>query len=557
MMIKTSDGLKAIPAWMVFLLGALPAIAFALFTQHAWEDWYITYRAGKNLANGYGLVFEHGQVLHTFTSPLNVLVPAFFSWLTGNDDMVLWLYRVLGAVLLGASAVCVLRVVRAQGYALWVAVCALLWLAIDGKIIDFTINGQEAGFMVFFLALTLLALVEQRTLLLGVAWAGLMWSRPDSFVYIGALGLGYGWMRLLQQQDTWQGLVLRYVKAALVAALLYAPWLLWTTWYYGTPVPHTVVAKGLDGHLSVTGLLQSLLLFPWTSLVQVTALNYAFMPSYFVMGGWPDALALLARGLAWFAAMAWLLPRVSPFVRMLSLVTFLTGFYLEHVAPFYPWYYPPLGFFSILTLSALLQQCWQALPSWQRGLRWVSASIVAIWLLVTVAMAWQVRVQQTVIEEGLRKPLGLWLREQAGNERQTVFVECLGYIGFYSGLKMYDYPGMSSPEMVAARRVVGEDWVQLIRYLQPDWLVFRLREAQLVYQVDPALLEQVYQEAAVFDRSRELQRYAFLPGRGYLEYDQAFVVFRKVVDTGEQPSLGGSGNGVTEETPEVVGEPAP
>ena len=34
-------------------------------------------------------------------------------------------------------------------------------------------------------------------------------------------------------------------------------------------------------------------------------------------------------------------------------------------------------------------------------------------------------------------------------------MECLGYIGFFSGLKTLDIPGMSSPEVVASRRKLG------------------------------------------------------------------------------------------------------
>ncbi|MEN9402814.1 MAG: hypothetical protein RL091_1517, partial [Verrucomicrobiota bacterium] len=55
---------------LIFLLVAGIAAAFALYTHHVWEDYYITYRSSKNLATGHGLVFNYGDRLHTFTSPL-------------------------------------------------------------------------------------------------------------------------------------------------------------------------------------------------------------------------------------------------------------------------------------------------------------------------------------------------------------------------------------------------------------------------------------------------------------------------------------------------------
>lgn len=51
--------------WCAVAAVALIAAGFALYTHHIWEDYYITYRAGKNLALGHGLVFTPGQRVHS------------------------------------------------------------------------------------------------------------------------------------------------------------------------------------------------------------------------------------------------------------------------------------------------------------------------------------------------------------------------------------------------------------------------------------------------------------------------------------------------------------
>src|SRR5450755_4887932 len=51
-------------------------LVWSAYTHHVWEDFYITYRASKNLALGNGLVFTVGERLQTFTSPLQALIPA-------------------------------------------------------------------------------------------------------------------------------------------------------------------------------------------------------------------------------------------------------------------------------------------------------------------------------------------------------------------------------------------------------------------------------------------------------------------------------------------------
>src|SRR5262249_29250347 len=81
-------------AWFV-PLALLGCLGYALYTGHVWEDYLITFRFSKILVDGHGLVYNLGERLHGFTSPLGVLLPALGYWLTGNDQSALWFFRVL------------------------------------------------------------------------------------------------------------------------------------------------------------------------------------------------------------------------------------------------------------------------------------------------------------------------------------------------------------------------------------------------------------------------------------------------------------------------------
>ena len=83
--------------WTVFLLLFAVGLVYAGYTQHAWEDYYITYRASKNLATGHGLTFTIGERVHSFTSPVGVLLPALANVLTGHrsDYVSLWIFRLM------------------------------------------------------------------------------------------------------------------------------------------------------------------------------------------------------------------------------------------------------------------------------------------------------------------------------------------------------------------------------------------------------------------------------------------------------------------------------
>ncbi|MHB8839704.1 MAG: hypothetical protein ACYC7F_12240 [Gemmatimonadaceae bacterium] len=516
---------------MAFALALVAALGFALYTHHAWEDYWITFRASKNLATGHGLVFNVGDRLHTFTSPLGVLLPAVASLLTANssDAAALWIFRVMSAAALGGAAALLVLTARQLNYGRAAAFFLVAWLVTDAKILDYTINGMETAFMMLFLAYALWAHTRAapRTWMhLGAAWAGLMWTRPDSFVYIGLIAAGF-W---LFQHTSASGLTRKqlagqFVRAALVTTALYLPWLLFAHVYYGTIVPHTVDAKGgLGSAHTLVGFLTSTLQLPFEFSPQGSTQTRAFLPAYFMIGGWPPVLLTLAWLAGTLSILVWLVPRLRVETRVASFAFFGAQAYLAYFPNYaYPWYLPSTTLLAFVAAGGLVQQA-----SGRRATRWIATGVatcslgVASW--TTVQVAREVEAQQRVVEDGNRRKIGEWLRTNAA-PGQTVFLEPLGYIGYYSGMKTYDFPGMSSREVVEARRLVGNDWDALIRHLHPDWLVLRPAEIARLSARDPTLLRRDYavaREFSVADHVAKLRVY----GRLALMSDARYTVFR-------------------------------
>ena len=105
--------------------------------------------------------------------------------------------------------------------------------------------------------------------------------------------------------------------------------------------------------------------------------------------------------------------------------------------------------------------------------------LVAGQLFITLCVARQMRVQQQLIENGVRREIGLWLGAHARTPHDTVMLEPLGYIGYFSGLKMLDLPGLASKEVVEVRKRLGPyKENQVFLELKPDWLVLRPGEIQ-------------------------------------------------------------------------------
>jgi hypothetical protein len=270
------------------------------------------------------------------------------------------------------------------------------------------------------------------------------------------------------------------------------------------------------------------------------------MPPYWYLGGWGGSYYYIGEWLALIAAYYWCLPGGRRSGRAVSLAAFLGHFYLSVVSPLlWPWYVPPVTLMTIYVLAQITQQATDGLRAGKGGYARFAARAIplCIGLLLaassslTLCAAYGTRLQQKIIEQDNTVKIGHWLRQHASSPRDTVFLERLGYIGYYSQLKMYDWPGLSSPEVVAARRALQtDDFATLITFLKPDWLVLRPREIDRVEKANPAILSQIggmiepgtmYRPVEVFDVTQEIDAIAFLPGRPNLRSDQVFIIFQR------------------------------
>lgn len=138
------------------------------------------------------------------------------------------------------------------------------------------------------------------------------------------------------------------------------------------------------------------------------------------------------------------------------------------------------------------------------------------------------------IEQGNRTVIGTWLKEN-GKPTDSVYLEPLGYIGYYSGMQMKDFPGLVAPEVVEIRRRLPHDAQSLrtARYLvipeiKSDWVVLRSIEYENLAKLGmlPAF-QKDYTLAKEFSVEDRLRQYEYLPGRKSLEFDATYRVFRR------------------------------
>ncbi len=503
-------------------------VVYGLITDHIWEDYFITFRHSRNLVQGHGLVFQPGERLHGFTSPLGVLLPAVFDRLVGSESYVpaLNAFRAVCVAAFAGGAVLILRALQLAGSSGPARFVFILLYATEPKSVGFTVNGMETALVLFFLAQALYVFCSgwsRRWLLGGVAFAGLMWTRPDSFVYIAAVSAG----SLIFTAEPRRQVLVALLQAAAVCAVLYLPWFVFAWWYYGSPVPHTVTAKAPVDWLA--HLQQTLGDLPAIYFDRITAV---LKPSYASFSAcWPAWLDVPATVLGLFSCWYWLIPSADRLGRLASLAFCISIGYLMLQTITYPWYMPPAGLLAFVAFSSGLFTLAAKLSDVLPIARPLAISVCAIvgltsvWLLYSVTR--QTAIGQRVIENGHRRQMGLWLKEHV-QPGETVYLESLGYIGFFSNAKIDDWPGLVSQRVVELRRQRIHDVATMVIDLKPDWIV--ARSSDLKKMADLREVQENYRPVEVFDAVPALEEMKHVVGIQCLLYDARFAILRRITE---------------------------
>ena len=524
--------------YLFFLIPFVTALLFAIVSNHVWEDFLITFRFSRNLAQGNGLVYETGLHVHGFTSFFNTLIPAFFDWIFKTDSIypALWVYRLICIIVFAMACSLMASTWKGLGVRSIFVWLGLIILALDVKMVDFTINGQEVAFMLFFVAMALRIVSDDRwnsPLYIGLCAAGFMYSRPDGFLYASAI-FGFFWL-FRRGEKLFQ--MLKLIKGAAISVVLYAPWMVFVWWYYGSPIPNTISAKVGAYTESIFGNPISDI-FSTFPQVLFMLFNPVYEDSYFepYSGVLFEVLifGLLILGL-FLGQNKKLRVFTSVCVGALVLMTFYLSYGGVKVGMVFPWYMPAVSLFAvgglILAIDGVFSRIKGSAQKWSLV---IPVTLAGIAVLSYAGGVLQLSTHQRFVENGVRKAVGVWLSEHAA-EGDSVHSEPIGYIGFYSKLKVYDWPGLQSPEVVELRHQYGNRRDKVIKALMPDWLVLRPYELLQLSQL--LKFEGAYDLAMVFDQIPELDARPWIPGNRYHYVDAKYYVFKRVGESIEERSI--------------------
>lgn len=217
------------------------------------DDAFITYRYARNILSGNGFVYNPGESVLGTTTPLYTFLMVALGAVTGGESAP---FPVL-AMLLNALAdgvTCLLIIQLGQRFkanrAGWAA--AIVWAVVPASV-TFAIGGLETSVYVLLIVSTLVTYFNRRYTTTAITGALAFITRPDALILLGPLILDRAitggiiqklFPRLTSRKAIKRIPVQQISFAELCAFLL--PTLLWITYAtatFGTPLPHSILAK--------------------------------------------------------------------------------------------------------------------------------------------------------------------------------------------------------------------------------------------------------------------------------------------------------------------------
>ena len=484
---------------------------FWAYTGRDWEDSLITVLHSENFVNGLGLTHYLGGVerpLHGFTSPLSVLVPLLGDLIRAGFG--LSLIKLVSALTGG------LTVLYAMAFAVHpkiklpapLAVMVMGYLAVEHHQILWGMAGMETQMATLVLLMSLYFTIAEKTLPLGISLGLCMLARPDFAFWTVIVGL---YLLVFQPR--------RLVPVTAAALVLYLPWIVFTTLYYGSPIPNTILAKEYGYPLWTTwpqfdhsprAVAQAV----WASVTGSYAPGAVFQPLGPSFAGHEMGYRAIIRDhgvicdfmvvMALLGAASALRRRSRAWLPVILFVGVYGVYYIFFVAIVFSWYLSPFVAAAVLLSARGIQAAGMfAVPERMRTRTRAWWAFAAAYLALFAALlpttfATEKNIQERV-ENRVRKQVGLFLGHIMEKE-ETIGTEPLGYIGYYSRRIVYDWPGLCSRKVVEYSRTHPREQRALqnmLEHFRPDFIVLRFVEYEGM--LDQTWLDDAYRPIRSFE----------------------------------------------------------
>lgn len=436
-----------VPILFLFLSLVLHA-GWMFYTKYIEEDAFITFRIARQIAFGNGFTFNSGEPLYASTTPLLTLLLSVWIRLISTDV-------VLGARLINLLAVALtlifsLLILRSQKRTPAEQIGALTVGMFSVRLIYMETQGMEMPLGLALLAASLYFWGKGRAALTGILCGLLLWVRIDFIFWVLILSV-------FTAINNWKD----SLRVAGMAFLVYLPWVLFASVYFGSPIPFTVTAK-------------------WVAYTQFDLSPYLLhlrdileYLSPFRADGFAE---FLGTGIAALLIVAALWGRRFADQKMFILLIVFVLFEIVRLTftrtTYFSRYFVPMAWIVLLLSGVGLGDLWNVFRSrklYRLIFQVFAAGLIALQVHSGIVFAQEVRDRQMYRHDGALKAMGLWLKENT-DPASIVLLEPLGYVGYYSERTMLDEVGLVTPAIVELKRQrIGAE--QYAEIFQPDYLI--------------------------------------------------------------------------------------
>lgn len=234
---ESKDGFQPSRALLRLLLwGPFAALVLRYFA-HTTDDAFIPMRYAWNLLHGDGLVFNPGERVEGFTSPLHLLVTVAVVALPVGPTLLV--AKLVSTAFAAAALWLTGRLIAAAKFPGWATVLATLLAGGSWMLAFNAANALETSLLTFVVTGLVVLMVRggpDRWVLIGLVAAAAVLTRPDAALLVAALAVTSMW---IERARPWWHRV-RWAAVAggvigLVTALRFA--------YFGSVLPNTFHAK--------------------------------------------------------------------------------------------------------------------------------------------------------------------------------------------------------------------------------------------------------------------------------------------------------------------------
>ncbi|MDX2137837.1 MAG: glycosyltransferase family 39 protein [Chloroflexota bacterium] len=480
---RTSSVTRPILA-LVLALMLLTIAARVIPGARTIDDAFITFRYSRNIVEGYGFVYNPGvQTLGT-TTPLYTLLMAVISAVTGSQSFPQFAL-VVNALADAVTVALLYLLMRRLTGSDWLGVVPGLLYALAPHSVTFAIGGMETSVVILWMVaatwvfLTQPGGAQRADMLLGVLVALGLLTRVDSALWVAPLllfQLGGRWLA-----GEGKTLIARLPLRTWVAAgLVLLPWMIFSTLYFGSPLPNSLSAKSVAYEIGEGAAL--------VRLIQHYALPFNesdfFTPFFFALGIIYAAMTFVCMAYA-RKHMSRLLPfLIYPWLYFAAFAIANPLIFRWYLAP--P--VPALMFGIIGGIWVLARPLQQARLRW--GMPLLFGTLTIVWTATTLRtwtlnpdhgpnrpapdMAWH------AIELSYEQMANILVSEYGVTPQTRVASADIGAIGYFTRAIIIDTVGLVTPELSryypfdATLVVEGQNYVippQLIYDTAPQYLV--------------------------------------------------------------------------------------